>query len=67
MMNNNLYLKILWVLLYGIVAFYTFTDKMMMAMYWMAMYWMAGVMFAQAVIDLVYYFLPKSKTEMTEC
>ena len=34
MMNNNLYLKILWVLLYGIVAFYTFTDKTMMAMYW---------------------------------
>lgn len=62
MMNNNLYLKILWVLLYGIVAFYTFTDKMMMAMYWMA-----GVMFAQAVLDLVYYFLPKSKIEMTEC
>ena len=62
MMNNNLYLKILWVLLYGIVAFYTFTDKMMMAMYWMA-----GVMFAQAVLDLVYYFLPKRKTEMTEC
>ncbi|MGM9906185.1 hypothetical protein [Lactobacillus sp.] len=62
MMNNNLYLKILWVLLYGIVVFYTFTDKMMMAMYWMA-----GVMFAQSVIDLVYYFLPKSKTEMTEC
>ena len=51
MMNNNLYLKILWVLLYGIVAFYTITDKMMMAMYWMA-----GVMFAQAVLDLVYYF-----------
>ncbi|WP_207618527.1 hypothetical protein [Lactobacillus delbrueckii] len=51
-MNNNLYLKILWVLLYGIVAFYTFTDKTMMAMYWMA-----GVMFAQAVLDLVYYFL----------
>ena len=62
MMNNNLYLKILWVLLYGIVAFYTFTDKTMMAMYWMA-----GVMFAQAVLDLVYYFLPKSKREMTEC
>lgn len=62
MMNNNLYLKILWVLLYGIVAFYTFTNKMMMAMYWMA-----GVMFAQAVIDLIYYFLPKSKTKMTEC
>ncbi|ARR38060.1 hypothetical protein [Lactobacillus delbrueckii] len=62
MMNNNLYLKILWVLLYGIVAFYTFTDKTMMAMYWMA-----GVMFAQAVLDLVYYFLPKSKAEMTEC
>lgn len=62
MMNNNLYLKILWVLLYGIVAFYTFTDKMMMAMYWMA-----GVMFAQSVIDLIYYFLPKSKTEMNEC
>lgn len=62
MMNNNLYLKILWVLLYGIVAFYTFTDKMMMAMYWMA-----GVMFAQSVIDLIYYFLPKSKTEMTKC
>ncbi|GHN57539.1 hypothetical protein ME804_15790 [Lactobacillus delbrueckii] len=62
MMNNNLYLKILWVLLYGIVAFYTFTDKTMMAMYWMA-----GVMFAQAVLDLVYYFLPKGKTEMTEC
>jgi uncharacterized membrane protein HdeD (DUF308 family) len=61
-MNNNLYLKILWVLLYGIVAFYTFTDKTMMAMYWMA-----GVMFAQAVFDLVYYFFPKSKTEMTEC
>ncbi|GEM_PF-620519 len=62
MMNNNLYLKILWVLLYGIVAFYTFTNKMMMAMYWMA-----GVMFAQSVIDLIYYFLPKSKKEMTEC
>lgn len=62
MMNDNLYLKILWVLLYGIVAFYTFTNKMMMAMYWMA-----GVMFAQAVIDLIYYFLPKSKTKMTEC
>lgn len=62
MMNNNLYLKILWVLLYGIVAFYTFTNKMMIAMYWMA-----GVMFAQSVIDLIYYFLPKSKTEMTEC
>lgn len=62
MMNNNLYLKILWVLLYGIVVFYTFTNKMMMAMYWMA-----GVMFAQSVIDLIYYFLPKSKKEMTEC
>lgn len=62
MMNNNLYLKILWVLLYGIVAFYTFTNKMMMAMYWMA-----GVMFAQSVIDLIYYFLLKSKKEMTEC
>ena len=56
MMNNNLYLKILWVLLYGIVAVYTFTDKTMMAMYWMA-----GVMFAQAVLDLVYYFFAKEQ------
>ena len=62
MMNNNLYLKILWVLLYGIVAFYTFTDKTMLAMYWMA-----GVMFAQAVLALVYYFFTKTNTLMTEC
>lgn len=54
MMCDNLFFKILWVIVYGITAYFTFTDKMMMAMYWMA-----GGMFAQALVDLVYHFWPK--------
>ncbi|MCX8720811.1 MULTISPECIES: hypothetical protein [unclassified Lactobacillus] len=56
MMCDNIYFKILWVIVYGITAYYTFTGNMMMGMYWMA-----GGMFAQAVVDLVYHFLPAHK------
>ncbi|RMC49748.1 hypothetical protein [Lactobacillus sp. ESL0228] len=56
MMCDNLFFKIVWVIVYGITAYFTFTDKMMMAMYWMA-----GGMFAQAVVDLIYHFWPKKQ------
>ncbi|WEV40541.1 hypothetical protein OZX56_05540 [Lactobacillus sp. ESL0684] len=56
MMCDNLFFKILWVIIYGITAYFTFTGKMMPAMYWMA-----GGMLSQAVVDLVYHFLPSHK------
>ncbi|CCK86116.1 Putative uncharacterized protein [Lactobacillus equicursoris DSM 19284 = JCM 14600 = CIP 110162] len=63
MMNNNLFLKVLWVILYALTFYYTFTNQMMIAMYFMA-----GTMFAQSIVDLVYYFIqkknPKSASEM---
>lgn len=49
---NNLFWKIIWVIVYAITAYFTFTGKMMMAMYWMA-----GGMLAESVVSLIYYFV----------
>lgn len=56
MMCDNLFFKVLWVIVYAITAYFTFTGNMMMGMYWMA-----GGMLAQAVADLVYHFWPNRK------
>ncbi|WP_338199328.1 hypothetical protein [Lactobacillus rizhaonensis] len=56
MMCDNLFFKVLWVVVYAITAYFTFTGNMMMGMYWMA-----GGMLAQAVVDLVYHFWPNRK------
>ena len=45
---NNLFWKIIWVIVYAITAYFTFTGKMMMAMYWMA-----GGMLAESVVSLL--------------
>lgn len=51
-MVDNLFWKIVWVVVWAITAFYTFSGNMMMGMYWMA-----GGMFAEAVVSLVYHFV----------
>ncbi|MDO4912101.1 MAG: hypothetical protein Q3960_00935 [Lactobacillus sp.] len=56
MCTNNLYLKILWVVLYGITLYVTVFGDMMHAMYWMA-----GTMFVQAVVDVVECLIHKNK------
>lgn len=48
---NNLFWKIIWVILYAITAVLTFTGKMMLAMYWMT-----GAMLAESIVSLFYYF-----------
>ncbi|CCI86437.1 hypothetical protein [Lactobacillus gigeriorum] len=48
MMIDNLFLKLLWVVIYGATVYYVFTGQMMIAMYWMAI-----GMFLQASIDLI--------------
>ena len=53
---NNLFWKIIWVIVYAITAYFTFTGKMMMAMYWMA-----GGMLAESVVSLIYYFVNRQK------
>ena len=53
---NNLFWKIIWVIVYAITANFTFTGKMMMAMYWMA-----GGMLAESVVSLIYYFVNRRK------
>lgn len=53
---NNLFWKIIWVIVYAITAYFTFTGKMMMAMYWMA-----GGMLAESVVSLIYYFVNQQK------
>lgn len=53
---NNLFWKIIWVIVYAITASFTFTGKMMMAMYWMA-----GGMLAESVVSLIYYFVNRQK------
>lgn len=53
---NNLFWKIIWVIVYAITAYFTFTGKMMMAMYWMA-----GGMLAESVVSLIYYFVNLQK------
>ena len=53
---NNLFWKIIWVSVYAITAYFTFTGKMMMAMYWMA-----GGMLAESVVSLIYYFVNRQK------
>ena len=53
---NNLFSKIIWVIVYAITAYFTFTGKMMMAMYWMA-----GGMLAESVVSLIYYFVNRQK------
>ena len=53
---NNLFWKIIWVIVYAITAYFTFTGKMMMAMYWMA----CG-MLAESVVSLIYYFVNRQK------
>ena len=53
---NNLFWKIIWVIVYAITAYFTFTGKMMMAMYWMA-----GGTLAESVVSLIYYFVNRQK------
>ena len=53
---NNLFWKIIWVIVYAITAYFTFTGKMMMAMYWMA-----GGMLAESVVSPIYYFVNRRK------
>ena len=53
---NNLFWKFIWVIVYAITAYFTFTGKMMMAMYWMA-----GGMLAESVVSLIYYFVNRRK------
>ena len=53
---NNLFWKIIWVIVYAITAIFTFTGKIMMAMYWMA-----GGMLAESVVSLIYYFVNRRK------
>lgn len=53
---NNLFWKIIWVIVYAITAYFTFTGKMTMAMYWMA-----GGMLAESVVSLIYYFVNRQK------
>lgn len=53
---NNLFWKIIWVIVYAITAYFTFTGKMMMAMYWMA-----GGMLAESGVSLIYYFVNRQK------
>lgn len=53
---NNLFWKIIWVIVYAITAYFTFTGKMMMAMYWMD-----GGMLAESVVSLIYYFVNRQK------
>ncbi len=49
-------MEILWVIIYAITAYFSFTGQMMPAMYWMS-----GGMLAEAVVDLICYFLPGHK------
>ena len=53
---NNLFWKIIWVIVYAITAYFTITGKMMMAMYWMA-----GGMLAESGVSLIYYFVNRRK------
>lgn len=53
---NNLFWKIIWVIVYAITAIIIVTGKMMMAMYWMA-----GGMLAESVVSLIYYFVNRQK------
>ena len=53
---NNLFWKIILVIVYAITAYFTFTGKIMMAMYWMA-----GGMLAESVVSLIYYFVNRRK------
>ena len=53
---NNLFWKIIWVIVYAITAYFTFTGKIMMAMYWMA-----GGMLAESVVSLIYNFVNRRK------
>ncbi len=56
-MNDNLYWKIIWVIAYGITLWLTIKGSMS------AMYWMAGAMFVEAVVSLIYHFIPAGKTK----
>lgn len=55
-MVNNLFWKIVWVIVYAVTAYYTFTGNMMMGMYWMA-----GGMLGEAIVSLIYHFIPGKK------
>ncbi|WEV37686.1 hypothetical protein [Lactobacillus sp. ESL0677] len=57
MMCDNLVIKIINVIVFGLAAYYTFTPNGMM---W-AMYWMAGGMLFDAVVDLIWHFIPNKK------
>ncbi len=47
-MKNNLWMKLLWVIVYGITAYFTFTGNMQVAMYWMA-----GAMLAESLLGFL--------------
>ncbi|MBP2057340.1 uncharacterized membrane protein YtjA (UPF0391 family) [Lactobacillus colini] len=55
-MVDNLFWKIVWVIVYAITAYFTFTGNMA------AMNWMAGAMLCEAIVSLVYHFLPGKKS-----
>lgn len=55
---NNLFWKAIWVTCYLITAIFTFSGKMMTAMYWMA-----GTMLTEAVVSIIYYFLGTTKNK----
>lgn len=61
MMIDNLFLKLLWVVVYGFTIYYTFTGQMMVAMYWMA-----GGMFLQATMDLLVSLFPSWAKKLME-
>ena len=54
--GESIFLKILWLICYLITAYFTFSGKMMPAMYWMA-----GTMLAEAIVSFVYCLIDKKK------
>lgn len=50
--------KILWLICYLITAYFTFTGKMMVAMYWMT-----GTMLAEAFVSFISNFIGKIRVK----
>ncbi|MDF7672167.1 hypothetical protein PT281_02545 [Lactobacillus sp. ESL0701] len=59
MMCDNLIIKIINVIVFGITAYYTFAASANGMM--VAMYWMAGGMLFDAIVDLIWHFIPNKK------
>lgn len=52
-MVDSLFWKIVWVFVYGITAYVTFTGNVMLGMDWMA-----GAMLCESIVSLIYHFIP---------